>query len=89
MEMPHHGRECIMLEKKRIMSIIQGGTFNLKSISCAQAGKFQATDEIILEFMLEKLKNKNGLPIARGRIQIKALEFAAISEDSAAKLLSQ
>jgi len=36
------------------MHIIKWSTFNLKSNSWGQPGKFQSTDENILEFMVKK-----------------------------------
>jgi hypothetical protein len=54
--------------------LLKGANSTRKAFYGSKHGNFNAVDEKVLEFVLEK--RKNGLPITRETIQMKALEIA-------------
>jgi transposase-like protein len=72
----------------RKQKLLKGANSTQKAFRGPKHGNFNAADKKVLEFVLEK--RKNGLPITRETIRMKALDTATyILEDSTARLQSQ
>jgi hypothetical protein len=72
MEIRCDGTKCTTLEKTK--GLLKGANSTQRAFRGPKHGNFNAVDEKVLEFVLEKCKN--GLPVARETIRMKALEIA-------------